>query len=334
MFNLFQPLLTLTLVAQTPTPTPPSPMTPKPLAMPGKPAAVAPEPPEEEAIAYLGKKKILYGDFVKWLGLMAGPRAEMIRKNPANRTQAQKQYLELQVLAAKGRKDHLQTTPEFRAYLAALEQQCYARVLMDEDRSGSPAQKLKAKAENPTEEEVRAYFMANSERYASQEKFTARHILVSIKGKNGGQGLTEEEAKAKIAKIQEELKAGKKLEDLAKDYSDDPGSKDKGGLYTDIPYGRFAKEFEEAVRKQEIGQVGEPVKTTFGYHLIQVIARHPKEPADFEKVKDSVRKQMIPERQEKLKKEFLDQAKKEVDFREISGTPAQPEKPLVAPQAH
>ena len=318
MLKKFFPLLALSLVAQTPAPTPPGPMTPRPATMPGQTAAMTPEPPEGEVIAYLGKKKILYGDFVKWLKLMAGPRAEMVRKNPANRAQVQKQYLELQVLAAKGRKDQLQTTPEFKAFHAALEQQCYARVLMDEDRPGSPVQKMKAKAENPTEEEVRAYFTANSERYATQEKFTARHILVSLKGTNGGKGLTEEEAKGRLAKIQEELKAGKKLEDLAKDFSDDPGSKDKGGLYTDIPYGRFAKEFEEAVRKQEIGQVGEPVKTTFGYHLIQVVARHPKEPADFEKVKDSVRKQMIPERQEKLKQEFMDQAKQEVGYREVS----------------
>ena len=318
MLKKFFPLIALTLVAQAPPPTPPSPMSPKPFAMPGKAAATAPEPQEGEVIAYLGKRRIVYGDFTKWLKLMAGRRAEQIRKNPANRAQLQRQYLELQVLAAKGRKDKLQTTPEFKAFLAALEQQCYARVLLDEDRPGSPAEKLKAKAENPTEEEVRAYFTANSERYATPENFTARHILVGLKGMPGGKGLTEEDAKARLAKIQEELKAGKKLEDLAKDFSDDPGSKDKGGLYTDIPYGRFAKEFEEAVRKQEIGQVGEPVKTTFGYHLIQVVARHPKEPADFEKVKDSVRKQMIPERQEKLKQEFMDQAKQEVGYREVS----------------
>ena len=80
--------------------------------------------------------------------------------------------------------------------------------------------------------------------------------------------------------------------------------------------------------------MGEPVKTTFGYHLIQVVARQPKEPADFEKVKDRVRKQMIPERQEKLKKEFMDQTKKEVGFREVSGVPDAPEKPPATPKAH
>ena len=322
MLKTIFPLLALTLVGQTSTPPPANQMPARPFTMPGKPAAAAAEPQEGVVLAYLGQKKILYGDFVKWLKLMAGPRAEMIRKNPANRAQVQKQYLELQLLAAKGRMDQVQTTPEFKAFLAALEQQCYARVLMDEERSGSPAQLLKAKAENPTEEELRAYFAANGERYASPEKFSARHILVSLKGANGANALTDEEAKARMAKIQEELKAGKKLEDLAKEYSDDPGSKDKGGLYTDISYGRFAKEFEEAVRKQEIGQVGEPVKTTFGYHLIQVLARQPKEPAEFEKVKDLLRKQMVPERQEKLKQEFLDQARKDVGYREVPATPA------------
>jgi hypothetical protein len=320
MLKHFLPLLTLALVGQTPPP--PSPVPARPFAVPSKPAAAVAEPQEHEVIAQLGDRKILYGDFTRWLKLMAGPRAEAIRKNPGSRTQVEKQYLELQVLAAKGRKDRLQTTPEFKALLAALEQQCYARVLMDEERPGSPAHQLKAKAENPTEEEVRAYFTSHGERYATQEKFTARHILVSLKGANGGKGQGEEEAKARVAKIQAELKAGKKLEDLAKEYSDDPGSKDKGGLYTDISYGRFAKEFEEAVRQQDLGLVGEPVKTTFGYHLIQVLARQPKQAADFEKVKDAVRKQMIPERQEKLKQEFLEQAKREVRFREVSGTSA------------
>lgn len=324
MLKPFPLFFALALAGQTPVPPPPGPVPVRPFAAPGKPAAVAAEPQDGEVIAMLGGKKVHYGDFTRWLKLMAGPRAEQIRKNPANRAQVQKQYLELLVLAAKGRKDKLQTNPEFKALLAAMEQQCYARVLLDEERPGSPAQKMKAMAENPTEEEIRAYFASHSERYATPEKFSARHILVSLKSANGGKGLSEEEAKDRIAKIQEELKAGKKLEELAKEYSDDPGSKDKGGLYTDIPYGRFAKEFEEAVRKQEIGQVGGPVKTAFGYHLIQVLARQPKEPGDFEKVKDSVRKQMIPERQAKLKQEFLEQAKQEVRYREVSGGPAQP----------
>jgi hypothetical protein len=295
------------------------------------------EPKDGDPIGYLGKRTILYGDFSKWLKVMAGPRADSIRKVPASRNQAMKQYLDLQILSAKGRAEKLQTTPEYKSLLAAMEQQCYARVLMDEDRPGSEGQKLKEKAENPSAEEVQAYFKANMERYATPERFTARHILVSVKGApgSGDKGLPEAEAKEKVAKIQAELKAGKKFEDLAKEYSDDPGSKNNGGLYKDIPFGRFAKEFEEAVRSQEIGKVGEPVKTNFGYHLILVESRSPKAEADFEKVKDTVRKQMIPERREKLNKDFLEQVRKEVAFREApeaKPAPAAPAAQAPAPK--
>jgi len=326
MHKIFVPFFSMTLLAQSPAP---APKAPPARATPPKPADT-PEPQGTDPIAYLGARNLTYGDFTSWLKVMVGPRAEMIRKTPASRAQALKQFLEIQVLAAKGQKENLQKTREFQATLAALKEQCYARVLLDEDRPGSDGQKLKAKAENPTEAEVRAYFQANAERFATPERFTARHILVSLKGAPGAgdKGYTDEEAKARVAKIQAELKAGKKLEALAKEFSDDPGSKANGGLYKDIPFGRFAKEFEEAVRTQEIGKVGDPVKTSFGYHLIEVESRSPKQAGDFDKVKDTIRKQMAPERREKLTREFMEQAKQDVGFREVAQAA-----PAAAPQA-
>ena len=325
-------LLPMALMAQPPAPTRPMP------AMHGAPPAGmpagTPQPKADQPIGYLGKKVIRYGDFTAWLAVMAGPRAEVIRRIPSSRDQAMHQYLDLQALAAKGQQENLQNTKEFQATLAALKQQAYARVLLDEDRPGSDGQKIKERAENPTDDEVQAYFKANSERFSTPEKFTARHILVAVKGSPGAgdKGLTDEEAKAKIAKIQEELKAGKKFADLAKEYSDDPGSKSNGGEYKDIPFGRFAKEFEQAVRTQEIGKVGDPVKTSFGYHLILVESRSPKQESDFASVKDQVRRQMIPERREKMQKEFMEQVKKEVGFREAPAPrPAAPAPP--APSA-
>ena len=293
--------------------------------MPGKAApAPAPEPQDGDVLATLGKRKIVYGDFIAWLKLMAGPRAEMVRKNPPNRAQAQKQYLELQVLAAKGKRDKLQATPGFKALLAAMEQQCYGRILLDEDRPGSAAQKMKEQAENPTDDELQAFYKANIERYATPEKVTTRHLLVSLKGANGGKPLTEEEAKARLAKVQEELKAGKKLEDLTKEYSDDAATRDKGGLNADMPYGRFGKEYEEAARKQELGQVGGPVSSANGYYLVQVVARTPKDYAAFDKVKDGVKRQLVPERKAKAKEAFMEAARKEVGYKEV---------PEAAPQA-
>ncbi|MDR3669344.1 MAG: peptidylprolyl isomerase [Holophaga sp.] len=335
MFKPLIPLISMSLLAQSPAPRPPAPRPSAPM-LHGGPQQQGPELPEPKAgdpIAYLGARTVTYGEFASWLKLMAGPRTESILKSSATRGQAQKQYLELLVLAAKGQKENLQNTQEFKSTLAALRMQCFARVLLDDERVGGDAQKIKAKAENPTEAEVRAYFQANSERYATPERFTARHILVGLKGAPGvgDKGLSDDEAKAKAAKVEAELKAGKKFEDLAKEYSDDPGSKNNGGLYKDIPYGRFAKEFEAAVRAQEIGKVGEPVKSSFGYHIILVEARNAKQPGDFDKLKDGIRRQMVPERREKLTREFMDQARKDLGFREV--VPPAPAPKAPAPQA-
>ncbi len=105
------------------------------------------------------------------------------------------------------------------------------------------------------------------------EYVKAKHILV----KTTSYGLSEEEkakqeadAKAKIEKIAAEIKAGKKFEDAAKEYSDDPGTKDKGGELGWFRKGEMVPEFTDAAFKLNPGEMSEPVKTFYGYHLILV----------------------------------------------------------------
>jgi len=208
-------------------------------------AVASPEPGADAVIAYLGRRVIRYGDFSAWLQRMEGPRAKRLRANPDSRAQAVRQFLDLQVLAAKGRLEQVQRTRAFRSQFALAEQQCCVKVLLDEDRPGSDGQKLKAEAEAPTETELQACFADHRERFAIPERFTVRQILVRLKGGLGakGGGLPEPEARAKLGYIQEALKAGQSFEALARDYSDDPGSRANGGLYQDIPFGRFPRAF-------------------------------------------------------------------------------------------
>src|SRR5207249_5540110 len=101
----------------------------------------------------------------------------------------------------------------------------------------------------------------------------ARHILVE----------TEDEAKAVVA----ELKKGADFAELAKAKSKDPGSADGGDL------GYFTKdqmvpEFSEVAFKLYPGQLSNPVKTQFGWHVIKVEDRRTKQPPEFDKVKDQI----------------------------------------------
>lgn len=322
------PLLAQPLAKPQPTPAP----APAAAPLPIPPAPAAPTFNPETVIARVGTQVYREKDFHAFLKAMAGARqAESLLKNPGSLANLRQRYLDTLLLAAEARKDGLQKTPDFKEMVKLQEDQVLVRLLMAEDREGSVGAKLKAQAENPSQEEMMAFFEKNRQRYETPERFTARHIRVATKrtGTPAEQQASEAEAKAKLAKIQEELKAGKTLEALAKDFSDDLATKNSGGLIKESPYNRYAKEFEEAVRKQEIGKVGEPVKTDLGFELIQVDARLDKQPGVFENVKDRVKQQMLPERREAALKAFMEEAKKNVGF--VSGPEAEKEVPAAKP---
>ncbi len=319
--------------AARPAQPPAAPLPARPPVPPPQPGVSqpAPPPPEvtppEQVIARIGSQEIHEKDFEDMLRALAGPRRlEQMSRAPGGLARFRQQFLDSQVLAAKARKEGLQQLPEFKEEMKIQEDQVLVKLLMGEERAGSEGQRLKEKIDNPSEEEIKAFFERNAQRYDTPEKFTARHILVGLKGspRMGDKGLTEEEAKARIAKIQAELAAGKKFEDLAKEYSDDPSNKASGGLIKDATFGSFVKEFEEAVRTQEIGKVGGPVKTVFGYHLIVVDSRTPKQPAVYEQVRERVKQQMIPERRQAVYREFIDQVQKEMGFVAVPTKPAAP----------
>ncbi|TCW53335.1 foldase protein PrsA [Bacillus thuringiensis] len=102
--------------------------------------------------------------------------------------------------------------------------------------------------------------------------------------------LVKDEATAK--KVKEELGQGKSFEELAKQYSEDTGSKEKGGDLGFFSAGKMVKEFEDAAYKLKKDEVSEPVKSQFGYHIIKVTDI--KEPEkSFEQSKADIKKELV-----------------------------------------
>lgn len=126
-----------------------------------------------------------------------------------------------------------------------------------------------------TDDEMKKELETNPANYAT---ISARHILVLTKTtdpttKEEKDVRTPEEA-LKIAKeVKAKLEAGGDWTALAKEYSEDPESKDVGGLYSDKKGREWVENFKLAAFKQEIGVIGEPVETEYGYHVIKVEKR-------------------------------------------------------------
>jgi parvulin-like peptidyl-prolyl isomerase len=189
-----------------------------------------------------------------------------------------------------------------------------------------------------SEADVKAYYEGHKARFKQSDLVTVRHILVSVKQAEGQPGVTEAEAKVRIAKIQGELKKGAKFDALAKKYSDDPGSKDNGGLYSDQDPAGWVPEFGAAARTQPIGKVGAPVKTMYGYHLMKVEGRKPARELTFDEAKASVERLATQERQATIWNELMDTLRKEIPFELLK--PAAPKaapkvvvEPVKAPDA-
>lgn len=139
----------------------------------------------------------------------------------------------------------------------------------------------------PTEGDLKQYYQKNLRQFSEPEQLKVAHILVALPEKP-----TEEQSKAaneKLALLKKDLQAGKDFADLAKQYSDDAVSAKKGGELAEFTKGEMIPEFEKAAFElKKSGQISEPVRSSFGIHLIKLIAHTPSKQISFESVRDKI----------------------------------------------
>ena len=113
-------------------------------------------------------------------------------------------------------------------------------------------------------DDLREYYENNLDRFVTNEERKSSHILIAI-----DDDTSDEQAAELIEEIQSKLDT-QTFEDLAKEYSDDPGSAAVGGDLGWAEPGLFVPEFESALFSMNVGEISAPVKTDFGYHLIRM----------------------------------------------------------------
>jgi parvulin-like peptidyl-prolyl isomerase len=132
------------------------------------------------------------------------------------------------------------------------------------------------------------YYKDNKFQYRVEPQVHALHILI----KSSGQPGDDELAMKKIHEVQEKLKH-EDFQKVAKEYSEDEGTKAKGGDLGYFLSGQMVPEFDAAAFSQKIGEIGPPVKTQYGYHLIKVLDRKEAQDRPFDEVKEDVAKELL-----------------------------------------
>ena len=190
-----------------------------------------------------------------------GPTLPAQLKGPAREAYVLDYLIDLKLAAQEANKEKLADDPEFARRMAYF----HDKVLME-----GLLGKIAAAAATP-EAEKKVYDDA-AKAQKPEEEIHARHILVP----------TEDEAKAALARIQK----GEDFAKVADELSKDPGA--QGGDLGWFTKDKMVPEFAAAAFKLEPGQVSQPVKTEFGWHIIKVEGKRQKQFPPFEQVKDQV----------------------------------------------
>jgi peptidyl-prolyl cis-trans isomerase D len=148
---------------------------------------------------------------------------------------------------------------------------------------------------NVSEADLKTYYEQNTSRLGGQEERRASHILIAVP--KGASAADKQKAKAKAEEVLAEAKKSPdKFAELAKKYSQDPGSAAQGGDLDYFARGAMTKPFEDAVFSMKKGEIAGPVETDFGYHIIKLTDIKEPKKRDFDTMKPEleaqVRKQM------------------------------------------
>lgn len=150
-------------------------------------------------------------------------------------------------------------------------------------------------------QEIQEYYNKNPAQFEVPEQIQASHILV------------KDEAQAKD--ILSQLQKGADFSELAKKFSIDPSNKDKGGDLGLVRRGQMAPEFEKALFELQPGQLSNPVKTSFGYHIIKARERKAPSKKTFEEAKSDIEQSLLQQKKQGKFRAFIDSLRKKAKIK-------------------
>ncbi len=251
-------------------------------------------------LAEVGGKKLEAKVLEEQIANLPPQMQMMLAQNPQIKKQFVERWVDTNLLALEAQK-------------TKLDQDSSVKNKLDEAKTFILAQeyviKEIEKKINVTDADVKAYYEKNKAEFSEPESVKASHILVKVP--QDADEKAWKDAEAKIKDIKKKLDGGADFAKLAQEMSDDPGSKAKGGDLGFFSKGRMVPEFEAAAFALKPGEVSQPVKTPFGYHLIKVVEKKDAHEKSFDEVKDQVKQNLLNQKRREALDSLLLNLKKQ-----------------------
>jgi foldase protein PrsA len=167
------------------------------------------------------------------------------------------------------------------------------------------SQKLGEKVQ-VTDQELQDTYEKQKFQFVQPAEIKIAQIMLNFTGLDeAAQNKTKEDAKALLEKVKA---PGADFAQLAKQYSQDTDTKDKGGELPWMSFSPYGPPFDQVVMAAPVGLIDQPVRSYKGYHIVKVIDKHPQRTKPFDEVKNDLRKQLVERRQAQQYREYMQKA--------------------------
>ena len=249
----------------------------------------------DDVLAKVGDKKITAAAFDRFLSSYPAEKQKYLRENPRNKEILLKRLTEVIALSDLARKRGLDKDERIKEQIEYYTNEILAQELLRQELS-----KI-----NVTDQDVKSYYDANQDAFKQPEMVRARHIL--IKADKTASDEEKNKAKEKAEGLLKRIKDGEDFAKLAKEYSDDTGSKSNGGDLGFFAKGKMVKPFEDAAFALKPGEVSGVIQTDFGFHIIKVEEKKAAGIVPFEEAKEKVKSQLLDMLMKQRAKDFVGQ---------------------------
>ena len=245
----------------------------------------------EKVLARVEGQEIKEKDVDQFM-IAAGPQVAMMYDNEQGRKIILDELDAGRLLAISGKKQRLDDTPEFKEALENFTANFLIRATIEEI----------VKDVTASDEDCKKFYDENLNEFATPDEIRASHIL-----------LPDDEARAaKIALIQGELEKGVSLDVFAAEHSINPSAQQNGGDLGFFSRGQMVPEFEEAAfALKEPGDISDPVKSDFGWHIIKLEEKKPSGVMPYDDVKLQLEQYLSNEKKTQKYQDELEALRKE-----------------------
>jgi peptidyl-prolyl cis-trans isomerase C len=275
-----------------------------------------------KTLATVGKGKITENEFQEFVKTLPEP-FQLRAKTPQGKKYILEHMINRMVVRLEAEQRGIPDRPEVKKKVQDALERIYTEELIQEW----------SKNRQISEDDLKKYYEQNKSRFVAPAQNHIQAILVRIPtnpqtGKVEEKG--EKEARKKAEKALQEIRRGVPFEEVAKKYSEDTPTAQRGGDLGYLQEGSLHPELEKIIQTLKVGEVSPVTKTPFGFYIIKLVDRKPSQEKPFEEVKDQLRQEVSLRTRQEGFQNFLQEIKQKHKVKiyeenlEISSPPTSP----------